>query len=305
LYTKNPSKDVYSFVKAFATNQLAKFTPELYVNLTHQTGRGEEDGDPLHVSDYFIRCFHEYREQLGHNKEEFTKYLSGKLVLEYGPGDILGVALLMYAHGAERIDCVDKFPLSKLSKKNINVYEHILNSLDSDKRERANSAFKEVSNPGSGFNPSVVSYNVTKNGLSGASGLYDLIISRAVLEHVNSLEETMYDIKRSLKINGISIHKVDLKSHGLDRYTDLDFLTWPTKIYKLMYSHKGFINRWRINKYIELADCYNLLVKKLSPTEMLDKDKLDIIYSKVAKEFTSLSPNDLSWLGFWIILEHS
>lgn len=305
MYTENPARDVLLFAKAFFSNQLARFAPKLYVNLTHQTGRGNEEEDALQVADYFIQCFRDYREQIGLDDEEFSRYLKGRSVLEYGPGDILGVALLMYAYGAEKVDCVDRFPLSRLSNKNISVYTHLLNSLDDKKRERAESAFKEKGKPGSGLRPGAVSYKVTQNGLSDASSEYNLIISRAVLEHVNSLEETMLDISRSMKPGGISLHQVDLKSHGLDRYAEFDFLTWPTTLYRLMYSHKGFPNRWRVDKYRDLAKHAHLNLKKLSPTNRLGTEEVNTIYAKLAKEFRHISPEDLSWQGFWMILEHA
>ena len=303
MYTESLGKDALLFAKAFLSNQLAKFAPKLYIKLTHQTGRGEGEEDALQVANYFIKCFCDYRDQIGLNEEGFKECLAGKVVLEYGPGDILGVALLIYAHGAERVCCVDRFPLSKLSSKNIDVYMHLLNSLAKGERERAENAFKEKGNPGSGFNANAIAYNITKDGLSGENGVYDLIISRAVLEHVNDIEETMLDIKRSMKSGGVSIHQVDLRSHGLDRYTDFDFLTWPETIYKLMYSHKGFPNRWRVDKYKEFAERSNLHVKHLSPTGRLEQNKIDIIYPKLAKPFSRTAPEDLSWTGFWMILE--
>lgn len=303
MYTENPRRDAILFCRAFLSNLLALFAPKLYVNLTHQTGRGQEEG-ALEIANYFIGCFHDYLEHLGLDKEDPESYFKDKVVLEYGPGDILGLSLLLYAYGAKKVHCVDRFPLSKLSNKNIDVYAHLLNSLDGKKRKRAENAFKESGNPASGFNENAVIYKVTKNGLSGVLNEYDLIISRAVLEHVNDLKGTMLDIKQSMREGGISIHKVDLKSHGLDRYRDLDFLTWPKTIYKLMYSHKGFPNRWRVNSYRELAESSDLYVKKLIPNGRLNSKKIDRIYNKVAKEFRHISPDELSWLGFWIHLTH-
>lgn len=304
MYTRNPGKDAVLFIKAFCSNQLAKLAPKLYVDITHQTGRGGKE-ESLQASAYFIECFQDFILQLDLKEGEVNEYLKGKKILEYGPGDILGVALLFYAYGAEVVHCVDRFPLSKMSNTNVDVYKHLLESLDIESRKRADNAFIEKGNPISGFNTSAITYKVTKNGLSGESGEYDLVISRSVLEHVNSLEETMLDIKRSMKENGISIHKVDLKSHGLDRYTNFDFLTWPKTIYNLMYSHKGFPNRWRINRYREIADKTKLQVKKLSPTGMLDQAELEIIILELSEEFKNISPDELSWLGFWMYLENT
>lgn len=303
MYTKNSTRNAILFVKASLSNQIARFAPRLYVNLTHQTGRGRSEDDVFQISDYFIRCFHDYRDQLGLSEDQFSEYLKGKLVLEYGPGDILGVALLMYAYGAEEVNCVDRFPLSRLSNKNIKVYTSLINSLDDIRRERAANAFKEKGRPESGFKPKVISYKITENGLSNVRGKYDFVISRAVLEHVNSLDETMLDISRSMKADGVSIHQVDLKSHGLDRYTPFDFLTWPTLLYRLMYNYKGYPNRWRIDKYKELAKSSNLCLKKLTPTGRISEDEITNL--KLAREFAHISTEQLSWLGFWMILEHA
>jgi hypothetical protein len=305
LYTRNPGKDALFFCKSLLSNQLARFAPQLYVKLTHPTGRDAGEGDALQVANYFIECFRDYQKHLGLNSGNVRSYLRDKVILEYGPGDILGVALLFYAHGAEMVHCVDRFPLSKMSDRNIEVYVHLLSSLGEQERQRAESAFKEKGKPASGLDGSFIDYRVTKNGLSGESRRYDLVISRAVLEHVNDLNETMLDIERCMKDSGISLHKVDLKSHGLDRYTDFDFLTWPTLVYNLMHSHKGYPNRWRVDKYRQLAEEANLHVRKLIPTGRLSQEKLNVVYPELAREFSHIDAEELSWLGFWIHLEHA
>jgi len=303
LYTENTGKDLVLFGKAFLSNQLAKFAPKLYVRLTHQTGRGEEKENAAKIASYFIECFHDYRDQLGLKEEEFELYLKDKVILEYGPGDILGASLLFYAYGVKAVHCVDKFPLSNMSNENVDVYVCLLNSLSKVQRKRAEAAFNEKENIRNGFKENCISYKVTKNGLSEEINKYDLIVSRAVLEHVNNLKETMLDIKRSMKNSGISLHQVDLKSHGLDRYIDFDFLTWPKFIYNLMYCHKGFPNRWRVNKYKELAESSKLNIKKLIHTGQLDPKSLNIVSRNISNEFKDISPQDLSWLGFWLHLE--
>ena len=303
MYTENSGKDIVLFCKAFSSNQLARFAPKLYVNLTHQTGRGSGEESVSQVVDYYFECFNDYCKYIGIKDESIESYFNEKVILEYGPGDILGVALLFIAHGAKTVHCVDRFPLTKMSKKNIDIYNHILSRLGDKDRERAQRAFKEEGNPASGFSEKHTNYKVTKNGLSGENNYYDLIISRAVLEHVNNLEETMLDIKYSLKDTGVSLHQVDLKSHGLDRYVDFDFLTWPRFIYNLMYSHKGYPNRLRVNRYKELAEKSNLSIKELITIDRLEMDKINLIYNKLDDEFRDVSPEELSCLGFWLVLD--
>jgi len=303
LYSENRAKDVVLFAKAVLSNQLARFAPAAYMRLTHQTGRGEEEQTASQIADYFVTCFRDYREQLDLGDAEFAAFLRGKQVLEYGPGDILGVALLMYAHGAAAVHCFDRFPLQTASEKNLRVYARLLDLLGAPERARANSAFVDPGNPASGFRPEAIGYFVSEEGLSGAVGKYDLVISRAVLEHVGNLPGTAADVARALKPDGISIHEVDLRSHGLDRYKTFDFLTWPEPLYRLMFSQKGFPNRWRLNKYRGLFEQAGLRIRKLAPTARLEPEQIALIEPHLPGTLRGVSRDELSWTGFWVVLE--
>lgn len=303
MYTENPGKDAFRFTRATLTNQLARFTPQLYVKLTQQTGRGDGKADPSETADYFLRCFDDYREQLGLDRDQTRDFLRGKSLLEYGPGDVLGVALLMYANGAEFVQCVDRFPLERVTAKNIRTYMELMDRLEPEQRERARSAFNDFGKPESGLNPRLLNYSVTQDGLINKQDTYDLIISRSVLEHVNLLDTTISDMARALRADGIAVHKVDLKSHGLDRYQSFDFLTWPESIYKLMNSHKGSPNRWRVDKYKELVNRHGLRFRTLVPTGQLEAEKINRIRPKLASSFRDIASDELSWLGFWMVLE--
>ena len=305
MYSENRAKDLVLFTKAVLSNQLARFAPAAYMRLTHETGRGETEQTPAQIAAYFVECFRDYHKQLGIDEAEFESFLKGKRVLEYGPGDILGVALLMYAHGAESVDCFDRFPLHTASEKNLRVYETLLASLEGHTRQRANTAFVEPGKPASGFNPSAVRYRVSDDGLSGASKQYDLVISRAVLEHVGNLEATVRDVATALKPEGVSIHEVDLRSHGLDRYQTFDFLTWPAPVYRLMFSQKGFPNRWRLNKYRDLFAQAGLHIRKLEPTTCLTAEQVARVEPHLSGRLRGVSSSDLAWMGFWVILEPS
>ncbi len=142
MVTKSIWKDSVIFFRAFLSNMLAKFAPGIYVKVTKQTGRGSEDVSTEAVADYFMDCFSDYRNFLGLDENGMEAFLKGKTVLEYGPGDVLGVALLFYANGAELVHCVDRFPLSNFSSKNIKIYNHLLDSLKGEKKKRADKAFK-------------------------------------------------------------------------------------------------------------------------------------------------------------------
>jgi SAM-dependent methyltransferase len=303
MYSENRARDAVLFAKACATNLLARVAPALYVRLTRQTGRGSDDGDAASLAEYFWRCFDDYRVQLGMSPEDYRAFLNGRRVLEYGPGDILGVALLFHAHGAAEVECVDRFPLERVSDFNASVYRALMERLPPALRERASAAFAEPGDPSSGLRPEAVRYRVTPDGLAGRSAAFDLVVSRAVLEHVNSLDATLTDITKALAPGGVSVHNVDLRSHNLDRDRPYDFLTWPEPLYRLMYSHKGFPNRWRPDAYRALLDRSGLVVRSIEATGRLDAKDVERIRGFVAAPLRGATDDELSWMGFWMVLE--
>lgn len=303
MYSESRIRDAKVFARACTSNLLARFAPASYVRLTGQTGRGSSEENVEEIADYFERSFNDYRDRLHLDDGGFAAFLQGRRILEYGPGDILGVALLMYAAGADHVHCVDRFPLENVSVKNARVYQRLLERMSGAARLRAGSAFVQAGKPESGFRRDCIDYRVSEDGLAARAGAYDFIVSRAVLEHVNSLERTLADVELCLAAGGVSVHNVDLRSHNLDRYQPYDFLTWPVWAYRLMYSHKGFPNRWRPGRYRDILASRTLRLRAMEPTGKLPPENIARIRPHLAKPFRDAHDDDLSWLGFWIVLE--
>lgn len=302
MYGQNPKDDIKRAARAIVTDQLARWAPQFYVRVTGQTGRGAE-GDSAHeVADYFNRCFADYFDVLQVRPENIPAFLSGKRVLEYGPGDVPGVALLMVAHGAESVVCVDRFPLLALSPKNIEIMELLLDSLTGEARQCADDCFLETGRPSSGFS-SRIRYLIRPSGLSGLRNAVDLVISRAVLEHVDDLPATFTDMYQALREDGIAVHEVDLKSHGLHRRNPLDFLTWPRRLWLWMYAHKGVPNRLRVNHYRDAITASGLETVLMRPTLLANEQDMAEVRPHLAGPFKDISDQDLSWLSFWMVLK--
>jgi hypothetical protein len=299
MYSENRRRDVMLVVRASLTNLLARFP--VYLRLGNRSGRGVSNEQSKDAANYFIRCVDDYCAELGVDRSFFV----GKRVLEYGPGDRLGVALVLYAYGAASVHCVDHFPLHRATPEAAAVYRAILESLEGDARERAARAFVEPGNPASGFASKAIEYHVRPHGLCGRRGEYDNVLSRSVLALVDRLDATIADAAAALAPGGVSIHKVDLSSHGLDRDRPLDFLTWPQPLYRLMYSHKGRPNRLRVDSYERLARKNGLVIRKLAPTARVSEAETAFIRPYVDAAFRDVSADQLSWLGFWMILERA
>ncbi len=303
MYGQHPVADARRIAHAMLTDQIAHFAPRLYIKLTGQTGRGASEESAQQIADYFRTCFDEYFQTLGIEPAQIGRYLAGKRVLEYGPGDVPGVALLMIAHGAESVVCVDRFPMVSISAINAAVLGHLMDGLNGEAKARAASCFQSQGDPVSGLCEQRIRYLVKPSGLSGLSNAVDLIISRAVLEHVNDLHATFTDMHNALSDTGVAIHQVDLKSHGLHRNNPLDFLTWPEQWWSWMYGHKGMPNRWRVDRYREVLREKGLRTLLLKPTVLAAQNDIKEVRPHLAAPFFTVSDEDLSWLGFWLVCD--
>ena len=68
--------------------------------------------------DYINLVFNDYKKYSGLEDEDIT----GKKILEIGPGDNFGVALRFLAAGAEQVCCIDKFHYETKNRNGINSY---------------------------------------------------------------------------------------------------------------------------------------------------------------------------------------
>jgi SAM-dependent methyltransferase len=294
--------DSVRVARAMATNQLARIAPAAYVRLTGQTGRGAaaEEG-PGDIATYFRECADAHFAKLGVAPAEVAAFLAGKTLMEYGPGDLPGVAALMVARGAEKVYCVDRFPLVNLSAKNARVLGQLIDSCQGTERGRLLSCLVDAGNPASGFDPRRIEYVVRPGGLSGLRDAVDLVFSRAVLEHVNDLEATFADMTAALKPGATGIHLVDLRSHGLHKINPLDFLVWSPALWDLMYSEKGVPNRWRIDRYRAVLSTLPVDLQTLEATKLATAEQVAEVRPLLARPFRGVSDEDLRWLGFWLV----
>jgi len=301
-----PFEDAIRAVRAIATNQLARVMPKAYVRMVGETGRGLEVSPPAETARYFLQCVHDYLEVLGKSASEVASFWNAKRVIEYGPGDIPGVALLLVGYGAKSVLCVDRFPLVRFDDHQQRVIEEIAALLPDDAaRARLWACFKDRYDLGAGLREGPVSYRITESGVVGQKGVADVVISRAVLEHVDDLTATFDDMASVLTDDGVAIHKVDLKSHGLHRYNRLDFLTWPEGLWRLMYSYKGAPNRIRVDRYMRETERVGFRMDVLSPCEVASTEEVEAIRPHLADPFQSLTDQHLRWLSFWMVARHS
>ncbi len=211
------------------------------------THRGKSTAQSL---DYIRRVFQAY---LSYGGLDETR-LRGRTVLELGPGDNLGVALLFVSHGVRRVVCLDKFrPLGSADQQR-EIYTELRRQLTAVERRRFDEAAQ--------LTP-VLSWNAGKieciygTGVQDADRVleprqFDFIISRAVLEEVSNTDRAFAAMDRLLKAGGMLLHKIDLSDYGslsgLGCHP-LEFLTLPDFIYSFMTDDNGRPNRRLLDYY--------------------------------------------------------
>jgi SAM-dependent methyltransferase len=187
-----------------------------------------------------------------------TARLNGKDVLEIGPGDNLGVALLLLAKGARTVTCVDGFAPNFNAGHNAHIYAAIYNALSAEERQRVQDVLTLHSDGTAtvGGDRLLSRYESPMDGVTSplASRSYDIVISRAVLEHLGNLEMGWKNMVQCLRPEGEMWHKVDFRCHNLfGQIHPLYFLTIPDTLWNPISRPDPTLNRLRSPTYRELA----------------------------------------------------
>ena len=168
-------------------------------------------------------------ESLAYIEEQFRDYLTygqlsreelrGKRILELGFGDNVGVALKFLAAGASQVVCVDKFYSKRDATREREIYSKLRETLTDEEKERFDAAVEITDD---------IKFNPTRlqclNGLDleAAAGqlervgqVFDLIISRAVIEEIYEPASVFAAADRLLAAGGMMLHKIDLSDYGI------------------------------------------------------------------------------------------
>jgi hypothetical protein len=287
--------------RGVATNLLARVSPGAYARVSGDTGRGNDAGKtPADIATYFRYSFDQFFVELGIKESEVASFLNGKRVVEYGPGDVPAVAVLMIAHGAAQVTCTDRFPLSRFSPLSIEILGALIHSLTGEQRERADACFLRSGDVSSGIDPTRIRYVVNAHGLTDLHAEADLVVSTAVMEHVDQLEQTYADAHTALVPGGSTVHVVDLSSHGTHADHPLDFLAWPSVLWSLMYGSKGAPNRWRQSHHRSAIEKAGFASVKMRTTQSVDVASVPAVRWSLDPRFRSLTADDLAVTGFWV-----
>ena len=267
-------------------------------------------------------------------EEVFTDYKRyGKLerfsgfAAEIGPGDNVGVAMLMRQDGCHQVDLVDRYESRRDPQQQARIYDALSKKYG-----------LEWLRSGHGWNDREMPGVVPKIGRPAEEYFeeyrrdigpcYHVIVSRSVLEHLYNPLDALESMVCCLKPGGRLIHKIDLRDHGLftPQHDELIFLTFPRLIYRLMTRNSGRPNRILYHQYRERLERlkttgllnYSLYVTRLTgigditphqlyediPAAMWQQasEYVDRYRPQFAREFRHVHSRDLSVAGIFLVI---
>ena len=284
---------------------LVRIFKNFYYGLRHQLHLGTDNiGGVTHLHKgveeslvYVADVFEDYFRFSGIEKQAFE----GKHVLEIGPGDSLGVALMMVGLGAKQVVCVDRFFAYRDPNKERALMAALVDAAPTVAKERMNrcldSDYRIVGDV-IRYMPGVpIEMAVEKLG----EIRFDYIISRAVLQHVYDIDETYACCRGLIRGGGRMIHKVDLSNLSSIELHPLQFLTYTERLWWLMSSNIGRVNRCRWPQHKATLERNRFTVEKFAPTKILSLSQVQSVRPKLRSPFWEMTDEELSILGFFVV----
>lgn len=145
---------------------------------------------------------------------------AGKDVLEVGPGDDLGIAMLASADGA-KVTTLDRFAVHRDPDR----LDALARAVGCDQMPEARD--------GTSLEDAAARFGTDS---------FDVIYSVAVLEHVGNLEAAFASLDRMLRPGGVMVHYIGGGAHAMFA-NPLTYLRVPRVLYQLMTAHSGGPNR--------------------------------------------------------------
>lgn len=197
----------------------------------------------------------------GYVRHMFADYLrilppdtsfEGRHILEIGPGDQFGIALLFLAHGAASVTCLDKYRAEVDSSFLDILYAELRSALSPEQAERVREAGPHGAPTGPNFRA------ITDCPLEDAARVLppssvDVAVSRSVLEYLKNPSQALDALHTLLAPGATTAHIIDCRDDGLfsaHGFHPLEFLTLSDATYSAMTSHTYRPNRWRCGDFL-------------------------------------------------------
>jgi hypothetical protein len=254
---------------------------------------GVFDNGQMQSVEYALRVFQKHFEQVSLP----SQFIS----LELGPGDSLLSALIAKVHGGSVTYLVDSGNYADQSVQNYKLAEQFLRI-----NQHSSQFFLTSTSNHNSLEEICKAYscNYYTSGLVDLrllkSESVDFIWSQAVLEHIprSQFVDTMSELRRIIRPDGICSHVVDLKDHLGGALNNLRF---PEKLWEsnFMASSGFYTNRIRYSEMLEIFSQigFSVEIVNIHSWESIPTPRL-----KMTSRFRSLSDSELCISGFHVLL---
>jgi len=272
-------------------------------------------------------------ESLRYIEEVFRDYkLYGELasfrgvVAEVGPGDNAGVALLMRNDGCDQVDLIDRYFSQRNTQKQSAIYD-TLSKKHQLARLKVGPTWIDSNLMGITQVVGQSAEDFFRDCAQSRGPVYDVIVSRSVLEHLYDPLNALESMVSCLKPGGKMIHKIDLRDHGMytPEHHELTFLRFQNGFYRSMTQNSGRPNRVLFHRYRERLERlqeanrinYVALITRLAgvgdliPHQLPEKIDVDTwrrserfveaYRPRVAQELSQVASRDLAVTGIFLV----
>jgi len=181
--------------------------------------------------------------------KDAARPFAGLNVLEVGPGPTLGSSVLLACGGAQ-VAVADRFSPSWDADFHAPFYRAILDRV-SERGEAYTAPIGRLLAAGDFVDDVVRRHAVAAEELSQIGEAFDVVLSNAVLEHVQHLQTSVANLAMVTAAGGYGFHQVDLRDHR-DFNRPLEYLTLSEQEYDAIRERTLCDSgcQWRVSSFV-------------------------------------------------------
>lgn len=218
--------------------------------------------------------------------------LSGKTVLELGPGADLGIGLILLARGARKYNAIDVHNLVEYVPERF--YDELFKYLrvhNSSSQDQINDLRAQIKLTQTGKN-NKLNYICRKDfDISVfADEAVDLVFSQAAFEHFDDIDATFSRLSKVVRDGSILVAEIDLNTHTrwIRDVDPLNIYRYGDFLYRLL-RFRGSPNRHRPFEYKQVLEKYGWEDVRAWPLTSVDSDYASKVRDHLAPRFQSES----------------
>lgn len=219
-----------------------------------------------------------------------------KKILEIGPGTSLGSCAILKNYGFE-VEVVDKYPSKWQDKYHNKYYEKLI------KKYNDSEIIKNIKE--NKFN----SFKIYTDLSNVGDETQDIVLSNAVLEHIEDFDEFAKQLYRITRKGGIHIHQIDFRDHR-NFNAPLEYLLYSEvefkKIFNSRFGECGHQRRFIDVKNYFLKSGFEMLISDEESSNMkADEDYLSYTVGRLRASdslYKNYSKKDLESISNLIII---